>query len=197
MNDFLITSLKNDSTILLPCRENDLFIWVRDSGGLLSKTANYGIMDLCVMSAGSSIAITNRVEDLPNYLYVSSDQISGYKNVNVILKKHKKVYRKSLNQIEIDEISAFWKIQTGDYIIWAGDSRAEICSINGVLKIFGFDTGYLLINESEFNSDFGQEDATSTNDGLSTERASLLNEALKFLSRKGKSRTSANSWSLG
>lgn len=197
MKAYEINKLRADLTTILPCRKGDLFVWLRDKSDMFSAKTSYDILDVCVMTDGTSVTITNRVEDLPNHVYIAPNEIGGVKNLEIMVKKLNSGYQKNEQQVYIDEIPSYWRIKPGDYLIWAGESRADQPGKDGVLKIYSFDYGFLLINEPTFGGIDKEVENDLVNEHLTQERAFLLNKAVEFIVGQGKARILTESWSLG
>jgi len=133
-------SFIKDTTLHWPCRKGDYILWVR--WGLFDEAAK--MLDIWEMRNGNLVTLSNRVDDFPAwfeihplerlYDYLKDDpQINNYAD-------------------EVMEGPNIWRIQTGDRLIWLGESRPGFQSINGIISILDFNSCALCVGESNAKS---------------------------------------------
>ena len=196
MNQYSITSVPSNTTKILPCREGDVLVWVKDQARPFDLHVELGIADLWTPRNGESILITNRLEDLPPWHALHPTMVGG-RNVPLMVNK----LNNGLSVLErsLEEISDAWKIHSHQYVIWIGEARTDFPSYRGILGIFRFEIGSIAIlqNNTYSLSDIVGDDADGLSSRLKNELATNLGNMLEYLKREGKQRKYVKDWRLG
>ncbi len=126
----LVTKFERDTTIKLPCRADDLIIWMR---GTLENSLPR-MRDFWRLSTGDSVTMTNRFDDLPEWFELCTYEVEN----QAAVKMSEKIKDGHMPPFEPAEGTNIWRILPGDRIVWMGHSRPEYESENGILRIFDF-----------------------------------------------------------
>lgn len=126
----LVTRLESDTTINLPCQQDDLLIWMR---GTLEDSIPR-IRDFWRLSPGDSVTMTNRFDDLPEWFTLCTYEVENQAAIKMI------EWMKGGHMPPFEPVvgSNIWRVIPGDRIVWMGYSRPEYESENGILRIFDF-----------------------------------------------------------
>lgn len=136
---------ERDTTKRLSFRNNDLLIHLRFET-VFDTTPS--LIDIWQLTNGQFATITNRVEDLPDWF-----QLHPSEACNSLAYKMLDQFNKADYPSQPIEGPNIWRARKGDSIVWLGDSRSDIESYQGILKIFTFSECALVIGEP-FSNDF-------------------------------------------
>lgn len=195
---YLITELKDDTTQILPCRKGDIFGWVQFSGQLLPGHVEYRIADLWVMNDGDQVLITNRLEDLPEWVPIFPTTVTGRNTVLMKKKIEEGFY--PCSQLELNNLPNAWKLKEGHYLIWLGESRPDHVSENRILKIFRPILGTLVLHQPRNQEDLLLQNGIVINNQkryLDDNASNTMNLAMGEIKSKGIPRTYTPVWKLG
>lgn len=191
-----ITTISNDITRVVSCRNGDILLWVYDTVSIYDPSIKLNIADLWVTNDGESVLITNRLEDIPEWFPLRPEMVGG-RNVYPMVKKLNDGFK--LDQYDLGDAPESWKVNVHHYVIWVGDKRNDSDYNNGILAIFGFATGSLaLLQKNDLDIDELTGGSSSDyNSHLTDEKARNIRMALEFLEGQGKPRKYAEKWTLG
>jgi hypothetical protein len=122
MTNYIIEDFEADTTKYLACREGDVFAWVYFNGGPFVNNATYDVRDLWAMESGDYITITNRIEDLPEWLVIHPTKLAG-RNIQKV--RDMQDYPRD-STIESSSLEMVWEVDVYNYIIWAGDRSNKV-----------------------------------------------------------------------
>jgi hypothetical protein len=155
----MIAQIAADTTLVIPCRKGDIIVWVSFSGQVFQSHIEYKIADLWVMKEGDQILITNRLEDVPEWLSIFPTKVTG-RNTWVMKRWLDQGQDPFSNQVNLDDLQNLWNVNCSHYLIWIGESRPDLQATNGILKsqngvlrILNFTCGTLTIHQPKNQSD--------------------------------------------
>ena len=199
MEDYKIISISENTTKIIACRKGDIFTWVYDRSDMWSTQTKYYPADYWIAENGDNVLLTNRIDDVPEWFPLSHSMVCGRDNVNKMLEKLNKGYEPNKLGIEVESLPEVWQVNVYHYIIWYGESRPDISAENGILGIFRFETGALVINQKrDYSSLIFPEDTPDDAVGApGFEIAERIKSAFYFIKSQGKPRKYAEEWKLG
>lgn len=192
-NAFPVIHLTKDSTQIIPCRKGDVFIWSRNTAGMWDVNARYQIADIMVMNDGEQFLLTNRLEDVPEYVEITPQEAGG-KNVRMMVERLNSEYSPGTVGIPLDELESAWRICMGDYVIWSGPHRQGEPPSGSILGIFVFEAGTLGICSAKHMYPDTEENFRLS---LSDQGLQEIREAAAFIEQQGIDRRRALKWKLG
>jgi len=126
------------TTLTLEVNSSDHILWVRWKN-IFSPTSDIDILDFWEMREGDSVAITNRIEDLPPWFELHPTEVSG-SAVYLMMKKLKSGYRPT----EPVDGPNLWRMQAGDRLVWVkcpvlqtGEPRHTVIAFEDDALVFG------------------------------------------------------------
>lgn len=125
-----VTIVKEDTTVLLPCRQGDHLLWIRSSD-LFSPDGDLQIVDLWEFRPGDSVTITNRYDDLPEWFELTPGEARGH--AAYALQPKVKAGETPDTPLEGANI---WRVLAGDRLAWIGHSRPGNPADEGILTVF-------------------------------------------------------------
>lgn len=151
------------------------------------------------MNDGDSVLLSNRIEDIPDWFPLTHTMVGGRQNCHKMVEKLNSGYMPNKHGIDVDSLPNIWKINVWNYIIWSGEKRPDTVDYKGILGIFRFETGTLVIQQNK-NSDelaIGEDTSEDFERTLTHERGDEIKGAFDFIASQGKARRYAEEWKLG
>jgi len=197
MESISITSIPSDTTKILPCRKGDILAWVQDSSSIWTSQSKYEILDLWVMNDGATVLLSNRFEDIPEWFPLTPTMVGGLRNCRKMVEKLNSGYVPNSYGLDIDSLENSWKVNVWNYVIWSGENRPDITDCKGILGIFRFETGSLVLNQDRSNNELGEDSSRNYDRVLTSQRGDEIKGAFDFIVSQGKARKYAEEWKLG
>lgn len=192
-NGYPVIILSKDSTKIIPCRQGDVFFWNKNISSMWEVEANYRTVDLWVLNDGEQVLLTNRLEDVPEYIEIIPQEVGGM-NVRKMVKRLNSGYSPGTVGVPLDALESAWRIGVGDYVIWSGPRRQGEPSFGSILGIFLFQAGTLAISSSEHIYSNNEDSLTLS---LSEQSLEEIKDAAVYIERQGIDRRRSLKWKLG
>lgn len=202
----MINRMEKNTTLILPCRKGDVLVWLRLNGNPFQGSLEYQIADLWVLNDGDQVLLTNRLEDVPDWLPIFPTKVTG-RNTWVMMAWLDQGHDPFSKQVNLDNLQNVWKVNSSHYLIWLGKSRPDLESANGfmesqngVLRILLSTCGTLAIHQPKNQSDFFLQNGQVLNlhkEYLNTEARASINWAIEAVKAKGMPRSFSHAWKLG
>ena len=141
-----VLNFSDDSTLHLPVRDGDFFIFCYFKGMLSNPDDLYRVADIWEMRDGDRVTITNRPCDLPDWFELHPTEVCG----RLVYEMMKKLKNGHQPKEKIDGPN-IWRVRDGDRLIWMGESRTGYQADLGLLKIFNFSILVLTLMLNHFN----------------------------------------------
>ena len=133
---------KNDTTLRLSFRENDILIWFRFNNIFTKESLN--VLDTWKLKDGDYATLTNRMQDIPTWFELHPLEVKN----RLVYRMMRKIEEEGYNPREIMDGPNIWRVKAGDTIVWLGKPRQGVKEEDGALSIIRFDEDALLLGES-------------------------------------------------
>lgn len=172
-----VTLVRRDATYTFPCRAGDLLLWFRWSD--LFGKGRLNVLDLWLMNAGERVLLTNRLDDIPDWLELAPKELSIANEM--ILDKFVERFGPLDMDRPVMQAPEIWRPRAGDRIVWTGPSRPGHEEDAGVLQHFVFDVDCLFLMEPLRNPLSDDLDDAVLNDPRTINRAQSAERAVRDL----------------
>ncbi len=142
-----IFRLEDDMTLNFACRSGDYFVWLQWCDFLAPTLRT---VDLWEMRAGDTALLTNRLEDVPDWLDLLPSELTG-RYLSQALDR----LQRSVVPGEPVELPNLWRLRAGDLLLWMGDSRGLYDDTGGVLMLIECHASALLLGTAAQIDDLG------------------------------------------
>ncbi len=186
-----IFRLEDDQTLNFACRSGDYFVWLR-WGDFLAPTLR--IVDLWEMRAGDTALLTNRLEDVPDWLDLLPSELTG----RYLAQAFDRLKRSVVPRQPV-ELPNLWRLQAGDLLLCMGDSRGLYADTGGVLALIECHASALLLGTAAQIDDVGDLLVFAAPTLLESrpERQQQIRQAIAGANRRGPLNVWTELWMLG
>jgi len=187
--DKCLLNIHKDTTVRLSFRTGDFLIHSRIEDIFTNKLS---IIDIWELKDKQSAILTNRVEDLPNWFLLHPSEVR-----NLLAYKMLDKFNRGEYPSEPIDGPNIWRARAGDRIIWIGNRRPDIESVDGILKIFNFRECALIIGEpGDSMTDLIGFGGISENEDTKVKMEQVRN-AISIIKEMGCPQSISVDWSLG
>ena len=159
--------------------------------GSITTRGGYDPVDVWAVGRGDFITITNRLEDVPDWLAIYPTEVAN-KNVE---KMRNKLSTGNIPHFVTNDYENVWKPNISDFIVWVGDPRRGVNSQGDVLGIFRFRAGSVVIQN--FKDQTYNPEGREAIKYLNPSNSAKMIEPYNFIVNLGMPRQLAIGWRLG
>lgn len=187
-----VTFVKEDTTVLLPCRKGDHLLWLRGND-LFSPDGDPQIVDLWEFRLADLVTITNRYDDLPEWFELTPGEARGH--AAYALQPKVKAGDTPDTPLEGANI---WRVLAGDGLAWIGHSRPGNPAEEGILAVFDCATYCLVTRQPRGGSleDWQAFGALSTSEPQ-PDALEATRRALDIVRAMGPGSDRLDGWAIG
>ena len=190
-SDENLLNFDDDTTIRWSCRKDDVVCWFR-LPGLFAN--DWNMRDFWQCWDGDFIVITNRTPDFPAGFKLHPTELQNTNAWEYECNPDPSLYAE-----EPFDAPNFWRVSTGDRLLWVGDERDGQEGIGGILGLVEFRENALVVRETNLPVDYfewapGQVGTV----GFEPTRLALVRNGVQVVRRLGLPRNlSTGNWGIG
>lgn len=185
----------SNSTLRWSCRKGDFIMWLRCRGLFAGDNHLFDIADYWELQDSDFVTVTNRVADLPVWFTLHPLEVHGAA-VYKMMAKLKDGYQPP----EPLDGPNLWRVFAGDRVVWVGNARSGVPSVDGILGLLDLRENALIIGESS------RDDASlefifgaPSHANPTADEAKMMQAGVQAVNKMGIPRTMAadNKWTIG